>query len=134
MPNLTRLVAACVLSLAACTKPESHGSPSVEQRATLAGLCGNGSEESTEIESARPNEWFVLAGSFVHTYDTDLCQEWVRLTEAGFAPKLAWSDALPSFRPGWIVLVAGPVRPDSARALAASMQTAVPDAHAWPGW
>lgn len=82
----------------------------------------------------RPNEWFVLAGSYVHIFESELCEDWTLLVNNGYSPRLAWSDVLPSFRPGWIVLVDGPLSMDSARVRTAAMQQVVPEAIAWPGW
>lgn len=107
---------------------QSAGAPSLD------GLCTDGVVASETVGRVSPNDWFVLAGMFVHTRDANICSDWARLRDAGFSPKIGWSDELPSFRPGWIVLVEGPLRTDSARARALEMRAFVPESHAWPGW
>lgn len=128
------LFVALLVGLSGCEQANTAEALDMEARGSLEGLCGGRADPNLEVTSVRPNEWFVLYGSYVHTFETDICDEWARLGEAGLNPKLAWSDALPSFRPGWIVLVEGPMRPDSAHVRAARLRSLVPNAHAWPGW
>ncbi len=132
--RLATLIVVCLLSGTSCVEGEGPHPRAAERLSDLSGLCSMDGRSSEQVDSVRPNDWFVLAGSFVHTYDVDICQEWEALVEAGYSPRLAWSDALPSFRPGWIVIVEGPHRPDSAQALAAEIEGVVPGALAWPGW